>query len=121
MENNLKMEANNSKWHDHHMATMDKQNYNPPHPQASLTRTWHPTSMAQQWKTTPAMNKEAMTRLDITKGKQPRQHNQWRQYIREKQKVKPKLANNTFTWHPRHKSKDNLKDSHRSIKWQPQE
>jgi hypothetical protein len=48
-------------------------------------------------------------------------HTQLRQYTRKIPPVRPKLAAHTFASHPWHNSKANPKDSHRSIKWQPQE
>lgn len=91
------------------------------YPQVSLTNKWNPTS-ATNWKTTPATNTTDTTHSDSRKGKQQQQRKQWKWHIRTIQKVKPKQATtNTITRLTRQTRKDNPKDSHMSIKWQPQE
>jgi hypothetical protein len=122
MDNNLKMDAKDNKWHQH-TPPLDTHTGKPPHPQATLTNKWNPTSATTWTATTPATTTtKDTTHSDNPKGKQHQQHQQRMQHIlRTKQKVKPKLAAKTFTRHPKQNSNNNPRDSHMSSKWHPQE
>jgi hypothetical protein len=96
--------------------TFNKLTGHPRHTQASIDYKRNATLAITQ-------TTEDTTHSGIPRGTQPRQNTPRTWHIWAKQKVKPTLAANMFTQHPRHNSKaDDPKDSDkRSIKWQPQE